>query len=154
MIDLFDEFRAVIAALEAAQVPYAVCGGLAVAAYGHARATQDIDLLIAAERVDGAAVCLARRGYLEGSRLTLAHGRVSIRRLVKTDQASGDHLMVDLLAATDAVADAWHGRRRLETEAGPVWFASREGLIAMKRLRGSRQDLADIERLEGGNDAP
>lgn len=147
MIDLYAEFRAIVAALETEGIPYAVCGGMAMAAYGHARATQDVDLLVAASSIDAAVAALSRLGYTESSRLALDSGRVRIVRAVKI--AAGDHLVVDLLEAPDAGAEAWQNRQRIETEAGPVWFVSRQGLIAMKRRSGRLQDLADIEKLEG-----
>ncbi len=59
-----------------------------------------------------------------------------------------DHLIVDILEAPDAGEEAWEDRRQIETEVGTVWFASRQGLIIMKRRNGRLQDLADIERLE------
>ena len=34
----------IVSELERAGIPYAVCGGMAMAAYGHARATQDIEV--------------------------------------------------------------------------------------------------------------
>ena len=46
MLDLYEEFRAVVTALEDRDIDYAVCGGLAVAVYTEPRATVDIDLLV------------------------------------------------------------------------------------------------------------
>ena len=46
IVDLYQEFAALIRALEAGRVDYAVAGGLAVAIWGVPRATQDIDLLV------------------------------------------------------------------------------------------------------------
>ena len=37
--------------------------------------------------------------------------------------------------------------------AGTVAFVSRDTLLRMKRLAGRAIDLADIEKLEGGDDA-
>ena len=51
VLDLYDELKAVLSALEKAEVPYALCGGLALAVYGHPRATVDIDLLVPADFV-------------------------------------------------------------------------------------------------------
>jgi hypothetical protein len=45
MLDLFEEFRAVVGALSGARVPYAICGGIAMSIHAHPRATIDIDLL-------------------------------------------------------------------------------------------------------------
>lgn len=44
-MDLFAEVVALTAALEAAEVDYAICGGEALAVHGAPRATRDIDLL-------------------------------------------------------------------------------------------------------------
>ena len=50
-LDLAAELAAIVAALDEAGIPYALCGGLAVAVHGHARATQYIDLLVLPEDV-------------------------------------------------------------------------------------------------------
>jgi len=46
LLDLYDEFKAIISALVERAIDYAVCGGLAMAVYGVPRATIDIDFLI------------------------------------------------------------------------------------------------------------
>ncbi|HCM27632.1 MAG TPA: hypothetical protein DIC34_13995 [Treponema sp.] len=43
-MNLLGEFRLIVFELERAGIPYAVCGGMAMTAYGHARATQDIEV--------------------------------------------------------------------------------------------------------------
>ena len=57
---LFDELRGILEALESAQVPYALVGGLAVAVWGAPRATKDIDLLIRREDLPAALARAAR----------------------------------------------------------------------------------------------
>ena len=52
MLDLYDEFKALISALAIRKIVYALCGGLAMAVYGVQRATVDIDLLIIAADLD------------------------------------------------------------------------------------------------------
>src|SRR5205807_7362830 len=49
MFDLYEEFRRLISALDNNHIDYALCGGLAMAVYDHARATIDIDILILSE---------------------------------------------------------------------------------------------------------
>ena len=44
MLDLLEELKNVLARLEQDGVPYALCGGLAMAVHGYPRATVDIDL--------------------------------------------------------------------------------------------------------------
>jgi hypothetical protein len=46
LLDLLEEFRSILCALEAAEIEFAVCGGLAVAIHAHPRATLDVDLLL------------------------------------------------------------------------------------------------------------
>jgi hypothetical protein len=62
--NLYEEFRTVVAALGAARVPYAVCGGIAMSIHARPRATIDIDLLAppaALASIDGA---LAPHGFI------------------------------------------------------------------------------------------
>ena len=43
---------------------------------------------------------------------------------------------------------------RVPFEDRTVWVVSIEGLIALKRLRGSPMDLLDIQALQGLSDQP
>ena len=43
---IFDELLSLVDALSAAEVPYAICGGIAVAIPGYPRFTKDIDLIV------------------------------------------------------------------------------------------------------------
>ena len=52
MLDLYEELKAIVAALDENGIDYALCGGLAMAVWGAPRATVDIDLLILAERLE------------------------------------------------------------------------------------------------------
>jgi len=45
-MDIYDELRSLLKALQRHGVSYALCGGLAMAVYGIVRATEDIDLLV------------------------------------------------------------------------------------------------------------
>ncbi len=49
MLDLTQEFEAVLVALAGHGIEYAVCGGLAMSIHGYPRSTVDIDLLILPE---------------------------------------------------------------------------------------------------------
>lgn len=54
---------------------------------------------------------------------------------------------------TGATTEAWQSRQALAWEGGTVRVVSRQGLIALKSLRASGQDLDDIALLEDDNDA-
>jgi hypothetical protein len=146
-MNLLEEFRSVVTALNESSIPYAVCGSMAMAVYGHARATQDIDILVASTSIEDALAVPARLGYQEVSRLSVGQVQVRMIRAMKT--SGTEHLTVDILEAPDAGEEAWTNRRQIDTEFGQIWFASKAGLIDMKRRSGRLQDLADIERLEG-----
>ncbi len=153
MIDLHTEFVAITRAFEQQGIPYAVCGGLAMAAHGFPRSTIDIDLLVPEDHLDNARSCLQQLGYThESGWMTFANGGVRLFRVVKLDPAAGDFLVLDLLTASGDLASIWDQRQRQETPDGPIWIVSRSGLVAMKRGRGNKQDLADIENLEGVTD--
>ena len=78
-MNLLEEFRSIVNELDGGGIPYAVCGGMAMAAYGHARATRDIDVLIAESSVEASLAILVRLGYVDAARMTL--GNVSSRRV-------------------------------------------------------------------------
>ena len=62
-MDLYQELILVVDCLEAAQIEYALCGGLAVAVHGYPRFTKDIDLLIQPENLSSVRELLAAGGY-------------------------------------------------------------------------------------------
>lgn len=57
-------------------------------------------------------------------------------------------LAFDLIVVTPRVEGAWRSRRRVEWAGGELSVVSRQGLVALKEIRSSAQDVADIERLE------
>jgi len=154
VLDLFDELRSLVADLAERQVDYALCGGLAMAVYGTPRATVDIDLLVPEDSLEAVVQVARQQGYTIGAApMVFADGAVRIRRLSQIDAESGDVLTLDLLLVTAQLAEVWQSRRQVEWEDGTLWVVSRQGLTTLKRLRGSDQDLADIERLRKDTDA-
>ncbi len=53
---------------------------------------------------------------------------------------------------TPPIKEAWETRWQIEWEEGRIWVVSREGLIFLKSLRASGQDLDDIQKLKEGID--
>ena len=155
MLDLFDELAALIAALEAEPVDYALCGGLAMAVHAVPRATIDIDLMIQATDLPIVMRIANRLGYtFEAAPMRFRGGQVEIRRISKIDPVSNDTLTLDLLLVTPVTESAWNSRQAIEWEGGTIRVVSRSGLIELKSLRGSGQDLDDIALLrEDGDEA-
>lgn len=155
MFDLYNEFRILIAVLDEHQIDYALCGGIALAVYDHPRATVDIDLLIIAESLDRVMAISSGLGYtIRGLDMTFAEGAIEIRRVSKIDSQTGHLLSLDLLLVTPEIRQVWDSRVEADWEGGVLSVVSREGLISLKRMRGSAQDLADIQGLlEDADDA-
>lgn len=149
-MDLLEQFDRVVAALDAAGVAYALCGGLAVNVYGHVRATMDIDVLLPPEQVDRALAALRPLGYdLDAGVLPFDAGSPNeraIRRVTRLED--GDFLCVDMVLVTPVFRDVWASRTAVPWRGRRLPVVSRAGLIAMKQVAGRTQDQADIERLQ------
>ncbi len=153
MIDLYEELNELIRALNDARASYALCGGLAMAVHGRVRATIDIDLLIPADESERAqAICGSRGFTIRAHPMTMAGGQVPIERFSKIEESAGDVLSVDLLIVTDATRRVWETRQQVQWEGTALSVVSREGLIQLKSLRRSGQDLDDIAWLEEKGD--
>lgn len=153
MLDLVEEFRSIVAALEVAGVPFAVCGGLAVAIHSQPRATVDVDLLLPQDQIDSCKDVVRGLGYtIEAGPMVIRPEVIEMHRMSKADGESGDLLSVDLLVVTRELEPVWAGRVRVGWEFGELPVVSRTGLIQMKRLRGSGQDQDDIRSLEESDD--
>ena len=149
MFDLYEEFKSIVSALEEHGIDYAVCGGLAMAVHGLPRATVDIDLLILGESMEEAKGLARTLGYtIEALPMTFSRGAVELRGVSKLDRETGIVLPLDMLLVTPEIVEIWQSRTRVAWESGSFWIVSRQGLMALKALRSSAQDLADIERLK------
>lgn len=144
---LIEELRILVEAFNRHNIDFALCGGLAVAAHGLVRATQDVDFLILEESLEAAYKAAAEVGYdIRGLDISFKERTVEIRRVSKV--VGEDIISLDLLLVTPHVQDVWEGRQTIEFHGEALDVVSREGLIKMKRQAGRQQDLADIERLE------
>lgn len=63
MLDIYDEFRNLVALLDEHEIDYALCGGMAMAVYQRPRMTIDIDILIQAESLDKVMAIATEEGY-------------------------------------------------------------------------------------------
>jgi hypothetical protein len=149
--NLFDEFRGVVTALTGGGVPFAVCGGIAMSIHAHPRATIDIDLLAPPAEIPRLVEALTPLGFIrrERSPSRLAGGAVVMHRLSKIVPGDPEVLLLDVIEVQPGpIAEAWTTRSSVPWEGASVPVVSRAGLIGLKRLRGSGQDLADIAILE------
>jgi hypothetical protein len=146
-LDLFEEVKALTRALEVASLPYAICGGIAVGIHGAPRATRDVDLLVAPERLDEIKMVARALGFvLEALPIRFRATNMVMHRVSKV--VDGSLLSLDLLVVNDDTAPVYEARERVEYEGGHFWVVSRQGLISMKVAAGRAQDVFDLERLQ------
>ncbi len=154
-------FEPVFAALLRNDVPFVVVGGVAVVLHGHPRLTADLDLVIdlATEHVDRAIVATTELGLRP--RLPVdprGLGDPEVRRGWVEDRnlrVLSFHDPDDPLREVDVFADPPIAFADLRARAAVVTLgelavpvAAIDDLVAMKRLAGRPQDLADIAALE------
>lgn len=153
MIDLYQELRSLIIHLNRREIPYALCGGLSLAVYGIPRATVDIDLLIPEESLDSIRRITQELGYqIEAGWMSLSGGDIKMFRVTKIDSEEDERLFLDLILITPVLEMAWATREKTRWEGEDLWVVSKEGLMAMKSLRGSGQDRDDLKKLKALND--
>ena len=142
------ELRALVTKLDSEQVPYALCGALALAVHGYPRATLDIDLLALAGSTGRIRLCARTCGFtLEAAPMAFANGAVGIQRLSKVIAENEDVLMLDVLALASEIEQEIT-TETVEWQGTMLRTVTRDGLVRLKMLRGSAQDLADIEKLQ------
>ena len=146
---MFDEFKELLSAFNARNVRYLVVGGYAVSLYAQPRSTQDIDILIAADVENAAAIFAALQDFgapLEG--LT-PNDFAQPGKFFRMGRAP---LAVDILLDIDGIRFEQAWANRVEAEIDPSaalkgFFISREDLIANKIASGRPQDIADVAAL-------
>jgi hypothetical protein len=147
MFDLYEELRKVASALDEHDIAYALCGGLAMAVYDHARATIDIDILILSESLESTLEVAAELDYsIRG--VDMHFGEIEIRRVSKIHPTTRHVLTLDMLLVTPAIREIWESRVLADVEGGTLSVVSREGLIVLKKFRSSGTDMDDIAKLE------
>jgi hypothetical protein len=131
--------------LEAAGVPYAVGGALALAIWGFPRATNDVDLdvFVTADALPPVLLALRRAGF-----------DVDLDTAQAVARARGDFkffvegVRVDVFVSSLPLYEVVRTRiRQGVLEGRPAWFLAPEDLALFKMLFFRTKDLLDVERL-------
>jgi len=151
-MNVFEEFNSLVKELETRKVRYALVGGVAMAFYTEPRFTRDIDLLIDSEDYEKTKGILEKEGYFEStSPWTFKSVPIELHRFLKVIEE--DEMIIDILIAEiEEVRRIIRDSVEAESEEGRIKIASRKDLIWLKRMRDSKQDQADIEKLEDEKD--
>lgn len=154
-------FEAIVRALNEANVPFIVVGGLAVNAHGYGRQTWDVDLVIRLEpqAIRAAFGALARLGYRPRVPVT-AEGFADPEQRARWMEERGMTVLnfhsdghretpVDIFVAEPFDFEAEYRRALVEEVAPgvPVRILCLAALLELKREAGRPQDLADIAEL-------
>ena len=149
MFDLYEELRKITSALDQHNIAYALCGGLAMAVYDHARTTIDMDILILSESLEPTLEIAKQLGYtIRGLDLSFSDGAIEIRRVSRIHPTTRHVLTLDMLLVTSAIREVWESRVAADVEGGTLSVVSRGGLISLKKFRSSGTDMDDIAKLE------
>jgi hypothetical protein len=111
LASLLEEFTNLIGEFERREIPYAVCGGLAMAIHGAPRATIDIDLMVQSDDLERAWETAKSLGYnVEGLPLNFDAGAIQIRRISKIEPERKRLITVDFLLVTERTRQVWADR--------------------------------------------
>ena len=141
------DFSELLLAFNDNGVEYLIVGAHALAAYGHVRATKDLDVWIHSETKNAERVLKAIGEF--GAPL----GELSTADLTAPGtifQIGLAPLRIDILTTIDGVSfpEAWNDRFQTTFGDVSVSVISRHHLITNKKATGRLQDLADVEHLE------
>ncbi len=154
-MELYREFFSIIKALNEKGLEYSVVGGIALAFHHQPRFTRDIDILAKPADLSSYTAIFENLGYhLSSEPWLFEKTEITLYRYAKHSQERDDDLIVIdlLLGHEDRHLEIIQNSIADESPAGTVRLANRADLIWMKRLRNSKQDEADIEKLEQAND--
>lgn len=153
-LDLKTEFLRLARLFRDEGIPYAVCGGIAVAIHGYPRATRDIDVLVREEDLEKVREAVGRVGFtLSSGIIPFDTGKKTERKVFRVSKAKEDDLItLDLILATGFLEEAWSTRERYRIGDQEIEVVSKKGLEKMKTLAGRAQDLADLSELGLGEE--
>jgi Nucleotidyl transferase of unknown function (DUF2204) len=144
------DFRDLLAEFNVRQVEFLLVGAHALAAHGHVRATQDLDVWVNPAPENAKRVLEALRAF--GAPLhDLTERDLATPGLIF--QIGVEPIRIDVLTAIDGVQfdQAWAKRMVSQYGDQPVGVLSREHLIKNKLTVARTQDLADVEALKRKN---
>lgn len=145
------DFKELLLAFNAHSVEYLIVGAHALAAYGHVRATKDLDLWVRPEKSNAQKIVQALSEF--GAPLSdLTADDLSRKETIF--QIGMPPLRIDVITSIDGVEfmEAWPDRLEISFAGVPAFVISRHHLITNKKTSARLQDLADVEQLEKTRD--
>ncbi len=146
-MDLFPDFKDLLAAFADSNVECVLIGGYAVAFHGRPRATKDLDLLVGSSGPNRER--LARALQVFGAPVSVVEAARSLKES-EIVYFGISPLRVDLLASASGIKFEEVYSRAVHTtlDGVPLRVIALDDLIANKRASGRPQDLDDCRALE------
>jgi hypothetical protein len=140
------DFRDLLSTFNAHGVDYLVVGAHALAAHGHVRATNDLDVWVRPSSTNAPKVIEALRAF-GAPLLDLAEKDLAQPGVIF--QIGVPPVRVDVITVVDGVAfdEAWSERMSTAYAGVPTSVLSLRHLILNKEASGRPQDLADLDWL-------
>ena len=143
--NVYDALRRLTRRLDAEKIPYALIGGMALAAHGFVRMTQDVDILITPEGLAAFQARCVGHGYVpafsgaqKSFRDTETHVRIEI---ITTGEYPGDGKPKPVVFPDPAFSSIEHEGLHILTLEKLIELKLASGMTAPQRLR----DLADVQ---------
>ncbi|MEM7473922.1 MAG: hypothetical protein AAF483_02960 [Planctomycetota bacterium] len=93
-MEIIEELYKLVDVLTEREIPFAICGGMAVAIHGRPRMTVDIGLVLASEFIDKTAEAVAEIGFDEVTGwIKLPSRGLGIERLFRINKIVGEELL-------------------------------------------------------------
>lgn len=145
--DVFTTLRNLTKRLEEENIPYALVGGMALAAHGFVRMTQDVDLLMTHEGLETFKEKFEGRGYVlafSGAQKTFRDTETQVRiEILITGDFPGDGKPKPVAFPDPATVYTERGGMRVIPIETLIELKLASGMSAPHRLR----DLADVQDL-------
>lgn len=146
-MDLFPDFKDLLAAFVASGAKFVIIGGYAVIFHGRPRSTKDIDIFVAIDPENRARVAEALASFGAAPNVVEAARNLKASEVVFFGISP---LRVDILGSASGVEfdDVLSHAAQTSLDGVPVRIISLDDLIANKRASGRARDLEDVAELE------
>jgi hypothetical protein len=145
--NVYETLRRLARRLDDEAIPYALIGGMALAAHGFVRMTQDVDILMTTQGLDKFRERCVGRGYVpafQGAQKAFRDTETGVRvEIIATGEFPGDGKPKSVAFPDPASSSIQHEGMRVITLEKLIELKLASGMTAPHRLR----DLADVQDL-------
>jgi hypothetical protein len=148
-MDLAEDYREFLRLLISHRVRFLVVGAHALAALGHPRYSDDLDVFVEATPANARRIVAALRAFGFGD---VGLDAEDFSRPGKVARLGQPPVSIDVLTSIAGVsfAEAWKGRTRGRLAGLTVAYLGKQQFVRNKRAAGRPKDLLDLALLDEG----